>query len=173
MWYAHLDLGVVGDGGLTVFGRHRHLEDAEAVLGHGRGIAVPAVKVADEECTHGIGRPLAVHDVAIGLDVEAVDLVALQERSAWESNTKSGRSHSRELLQAALGLVNCLDPFLCFGEAAPQRASEGLKVAVELHDAWTRASANCSHMDPQVSYQCRRWGPGRAPRSESSWRRRC
>jgi hypothetical protein len=78
MWYAHLDLGVVGDGGLTVFGRHRHLEDAEAVLGHGRGIAVPAVKVADEECTHGIGRPLAVHDVAIGLDVEAVDLVALQ-----------------------------------------------------------------------------------------------
>lgn len=71
--------------GLTVFARYCHLEDAKVVFGHGRRIAVPVVKVADEIGSHGIGCPLAVHDVAIGLNVEAIRLVALQKQLALQS----------------------------------------------------------------------------------------
>jgi hypothetical protein len=78
MYRAYLDLGVMGNRGLTVLARHRHLEDAKVVLGHGRRIAVPVVEVANEVCSHGVGRPLAVQDVAVGLDMEAILLEALR-----------------------------------------------------------------------------------------------
>ena len=72
-----LDLGVVGNSGLTVLARDRHLEDAEIVLGHGRRIAVPAIEITNEVGAQGIRGPLAVDDVAVGLDIEAELLVTL------------------------------------------------------------------------------------------------
>jgi hypothetical protein len=116
----------VGDAGLAVFARHGHLEDAKVVLGHGCRIAVPVVEVANEECSHGVGRPLAVHDVAIWLDVEAVLLVPLRMLLAMEQLLQVKLAYSRELLQPAFCLVNLLDPLLCFREAALQRSLERL-----------------------------------------------
>jgi hypothetical protein len=67
----------VGYRGLTVLARHCHLEDAEIVLGHGCRIAVPVVEVTDEVCARSIWRPLAVYDIAVGLHLETILLVAL------------------------------------------------------------------------------------------------
>jgi hypothetical protein len=53
-------------------------------------------------------------------------------------------THSREVLETAFGLVDGLDPFLCFGEAALQRTLERLEVAVHLDNACMFWSANCS-----------------------------
>ena len=58
--------------------RHGNFEDAKVVLGHGCGIAVPVVKVADEVGSQGVRCPLAIHDVAIGLHLEAKALIALR-----------------------------------------------------------------------------------------------
>ena len=74
----YLDLGVVGDGGLTILARHGNLEDTEVVLGHGGRIAVPVIEVTNEVGAQGIRGPFTVHDVAIGLDVEAELLVTLR-----------------------------------------------------------------------------------------------
>jgi hypothetical protein len=67
----------VGNGWLAVLARHSHLKDAKVILGHGRRIAVPVVEVADEVCSHGVWRPLAVHNITVCLDVEAILLVTL------------------------------------------------------------------------------------------------
>jgi hypothetical protein len=67
----------MGYRGLTVLARYCYLENAEIVLGHGCRIAVPVVEVTDEVCSHGIWRPLAVYDIAVGLDLEAILLVTL------------------------------------------------------------------------------------------------
>ena len=74
----YLDLGVVGDGGLTILARYGNLEDTEVVLGHGGRIAVPVIEVTNEVGAQGIRGPFTVHDVAIGLDVEAELLVTLR-----------------------------------------------------------------------------------------------
>ena len=74
----YLDLRIVGNRGLAVLAGHGDFEDTKVVLGHGRCIAVPAVEVADEVCSQGIRGPLAVHDIAVGLNVEAILLVALE-----------------------------------------------------------------------------------------------
>jgi len=122
----HLDFGVVGDGGLTVLARHRHLEDTKVVLGHGRRIAIPVIEVANEVCTQSKRCPFAVHDVAIGLDVEAKLLVALEALLATLIPGDEQGTCPRELLHAALCLFNRLDPFLRLGEAALQRVFEGI-----------------------------------------------
>jgi hypothetical protein len=72
----------VGNLGLTVLAGYGNLEDAKVVLGHGGRIAVPVVEVTDEVCAHSIRCPLAVDDIAIGLDVEAILLIALQAISS-------------------------------------------------------------------------------------------
>ena len=74
----YLDLGVVGDGGLTILARHGNLEDTKVVLGHGGRIAVPVIEVTNEVGAQGIRGPFTVDDVAIGLDVEAELLVTLR-----------------------------------------------------------------------------------------------
>lgn len=96
--HTYLDLRVVGNRGLAVFARYRHLEDAEAVLGHGCRIAVPVVEVADEVCSHGVRSPLAVYDVAVGLDVEPILLIALQKPLDQQS---SGAGGSYSLLRTS------------------------------------------------------------------------
>ena len=108
----YLDLGVVGDGRLAILVRDRHLEDTVVVLGHGRRIAVPIVEIANKVGTQGIGSPFTVYDIAIGLDNEAEFLKTLQALSvtAWHRDEQVTRPRKR--FQAALGLVNCLDPFL-------------------------------------------------------------
>lgn len=133
--WRYLDLGVVGNGGLAVVGGHRHLKDAKVVLGHGRRVAVPIVEVANQVCTQGVGSPFAVDDVAIGLDVEAKPLETLQAASVRRARRGRRAAYARELFQAALCVVNCLDPFLRLGEAALERVFEGLEIAVELDDA--------------------------------------
>jgi hypothetical protein len=85
MHCTHLDLGVVGNSRLAVLAGDRHLEDSVVVLGHGRRIAIPVVEVANEVCSHGVWRPLAVYDVAVCLDVEAILLVALRKLLARRS----------------------------------------------------------------------------------------
>ena len=74
----HLELGVVRYRGLAVFARHGYFEDAELVLGHWCRIAVPVVEVTNQVCSQGVRRPLAVQNVAVGLDQEAEALVALR-----------------------------------------------------------------------------------------------
>lgn len=61
----------------------------------------------------GIGRPFAIGDTPVIVEKEAVLLVAL-----------------RELLQASFGLVDCVDPLLCFGKARLEGAREWLKPRV-------------------------------------------
>jgi hypothetical protein len=68
----------VGNRRLPVLAWHCHFENTKVVLGHRRRVAVPAVEVANEVGSEGIWRPLAVYDVAVGLDVEAKLLVALE-----------------------------------------------------------------------------------------------
>jgi hypothetical protein len=116
----------VGDAGLPVLARYGHLKDAKVVLGHRRRIAVPVVEVANEKCSHRVGRPLAVYDVAICLDVEAVLFVPLQMLSATGQLLLRELAYPRELLQAAFCFVNLLDPLLGFREATLQRSLERL-----------------------------------------------
>jgi hypothetical protein len=68
----------VGNRRLAVLAWHGDFEDTKVVLGHGRRIAVPAVEVANEVSSQGIRGPLAVYDVAVGLDNEAKLLVTLK-----------------------------------------------------------------------------------------------
>jgi hypothetical protein len=68
----------VGNRGLAILAWHSDFEDTKVVLGHGRRIAVPAVEVANEVCSQGIRCPLAVYNVAVGLDNEAKLLIALK-----------------------------------------------------------------------------------------------
>jgi len=82
-------------------------------------ISVPAVEVADEVCSQGIGSPFAVGDGTIVGDREAEALIT-----------------PRELLQPPFRLVDLLDPLLGFAEAAFQGGFEGFEVWVELDDAW-------------------------------------
>ena len=79
----HLDLGVVGDRGLSVLAGYCDLKNTILVLVHRMRIAVPAVEVADKVGSKGIGRPLAIHDVAVWLHLEAKVLVALSGGQLW------------------------------------------------------------------------------------------
>jgi hypothetical protein len=74
----YLDLGIVGNSRLAVLTWHRHLEDTEVVLGHGRRVTVPVIEIANEVGTQGIWSPFAVYDVAVGLNNEAEFLETLQ-----------------------------------------------------------------------------------------------
>jgi hypothetical protein len=67
----------VGNRRLAIDGRDSDFKDAKLVLGHGSGIAVPVVEVADKVGAQSVGGPFAVDDIAVGLDVEAKVLVAL------------------------------------------------------------------------------------------------
>lgn len=74
---SYLDLGVVRDSRLAALRRYCDFEHTKVVLGHGRRIAIPVVKVTNQICSQGIRSPLAVYDIAVGLHVEAELLVAL------------------------------------------------------------------------------------------------
>jgi hypothetical protein len=115
----YLELGVVGNCRLAVDARHGNFKDTVLVLLHGGSIAVPVVEVADKVGAQGVGGPFAVDDVAVVTDLEAKLLVA-----------------PRELLEAALCVVNGLYPLLGFCVAALEGALEGVEVGVELADAW-------------------------------------
>jgi len=102
----------VGDGGLSILARHSDLEDTKVVLGHGRRIAVPIVEVTNEIGAQSIWGPLAVYDVAVGLDIEAKLLVALKAVLATRLLRAMHGTCPREFLHAALGLLDGLDPLL-------------------------------------------------------------
>lgn len=100
---SNLDLGVMRNGGLAVLSRQGNLEDAELILLHLVRVAVPIVyrnsqcrsqrskigitltEVTNEVSSQCIGSPLAIHDIAIGLDIETENLVALMTVSRLAS----------------------------------------------------------------------------------------
>lgn len=100
---SNLDLGVMRNGGLAVLSWQGNLEDAELILLHLVRVAVPVVcrisqcrsprsridtaltEVTNEVSSQCIGSPLAIHDIAIGLDIETENLVALMTVSRLTS----------------------------------------------------------------------------------------
>lgn len=72
------------NGWLPILGRHGDFIDAELILGHGGGVAVPVVEVANQICAQGIGGPLAIHNVAVVLHIEAVLFIPLWQPLAIE-----------------------------------------------------------------------------------------
>ena len=117
--HAYLDLAIMLDRRLAVDRRQTNLPHAKVIPLHLVRVPVPAIEVADEVCSQRIGCPLAVNDGAVGGDVEAEALVA-----------------AGELLEAAFGVVDGLDPLLGFAEAAAEGGFEGVEVRVEGDDAW-------------------------------------
>jgi hypothetical protein len=73
----HLDLRIVGYRRLAVLGGHSDLKHTIFVLHHWSRVPIPIVEVANKESSEGIGRPFAVYDVAILLNVEAKLLIPL------------------------------------------------------------------------------------------------
>ena len=99
---AYLQLRIMGDRWLPVLGRHDDLKDTELILGHGSGVAVPVVEVANQVCAQGIGRPLAVHNVAVVAHVEAVLFKPLRQPLAV--------LYPKGEVRARLALVNLSKP---------------------------------------------------------------
>lgn len=115
---ADLELTVVGNGRLTIDRRQLDLPHAKVVATHFMAVAVPAIEVANEVCSEGIGCPFAVDDGAVCSDIEAVLFIS-----------------ARELVQTAFGLFNLLDPVLSFGETGFEGSGIWLEPWVELDDA--------------------------------------
>ena len=113
MCQTYLDLGVVGNGGLTILAGYCHLEYTKVVLGHGGGVTVPAVEVANEVGSQGVRGPFAVYDVAIFLHVDAESFVALEKRLARFGDKRLQATYPGELLETTFCLVDRLYPVLC------------------------------------------------------------
>ena len=74
-------------------------------------------EISNKKGLSGIGRPFAIRYVPIPMNIKAI----LFETSA-------------ELFEAALGIVDCLDPFLCMTVSASESIFERRKPWIELYN---------------------------------------
>jgi len=82
-------------------------------------VSIPAIEVADEVGSHGIGRPFSVYNVAIVFGDQSETLVS-----------------PAESLKTAFRLVDPLNPLLRFLVPTLDRAFEGFKIWVESDDTY-------------------------------------
>ena len=129
----HLQLGIVRDRRLSILGWYGDFEDAVLVLRHWRGVTVPIVEITDQICAQSIGRPFSIQNVAIVFHDEAELFKPLRTAiSRLGPQKELAMACPRELLHAAFGVLDRLQPLLCFCVAAAESRLEWIQVRVEL-----------------------------------------
>lgn len=85
----------------------------------------------------GVRRPFSVDDVVVLVDVESEDRRALSVCSAFCRNHNDGVGcfYLRKLFDAALGIIELLNPVLGAGIASLERLLERRQPGVKLHNA--------------------------------------
>ena len=151
---------------LSVDCRNCDLKNAKLVLPHLMRIPVPTVwchvswaspgimklvrtEVADQISAKGTLSPFSVDNVVVWQHLEAQDLIALIRSACVHVQMLPWSTHSRELLKAALGVVDPFYPVLSFAEARLQVCCERLEPRVHLKHAWRIAQ-----LQPQLQQIC-------------------
>lgn len=115
--HGDLDLALVGYGRLSIGCRQRYRPPSVIFLLHGSRVSIPAIEIADKVGPQRVWGPLSVGDVSIVADDEA---------ESFES--------SAEFVEASLGLIDFLDPFLSMAVSASERFFERGEPRVQLND---------------------------------------